>query len=277
VDCHFFSRSYCVIVKNNIHVMVEKIFPVVLYYLLFVDTLGFSIHAYHYSKKVADIDLHKDFFMWFDPVMMGLDCLLVLIYFCVGNHGLTNDPWNDLENIFPNHEEQFEKLKNFLNASDWITVKISPIDSQPGLLIKNAVKKHLDLIRIEDLPSASTTPSILVVRELGRHGPTISASDGIFCIAKDDKLLTQLNNPKTWGFIVIICDSLVDFEASEIKKLFPKKAFVNKEIENKKDVNKGIAEKKKQERDEKVKKEKEKAREIGEDEGKLEYIYLIKS
>jgi len=103
-------------------------------------------------------------------------------------------------------------------------------------------------------------------------------------------LITLLNNPKTWGFIVIICDSLVDFEEYDIWKMFPKKEFVNKEIAEKK--KQGRVEKEKvrerdrgerdreRDRGERDRGERERDRDRKrdrEDEGKLEYIYLIKA
>jgi len=190
----FFGSRY-VFAKNNIHNMVEGLFPAVLYYILFVDTLGFAIDLYNHT---IDDSLRALVFTFADPTIIVCNIVLFIVYFCSGNSGLRGDPWTDLHQIFPNQDAKIEQLKRFLKESEQLTIDLFPLDSTVGDLIQIAIKQHIDLCGIVN--PLKINPSILLIRNYSQK-QTHYGEGGVIC--DRDKILIQ----GVRSCVVLICTS----------------------------------------------------------------------
>jgi len=175
----------------------------VLFYFLFVDTLGYAIDVYTHQEN--------DFFrgeVYMVFIMVFFDLLLIIFYCFLGHHGLRGDSWEDLGKVFKNQDVKIKAFKKFLEHNPHVTVWPSPSSSREIELIRNITKQHIHYSGIEELPPPSySSQSILVIRETNREHTSIIGDDGIFN-ADDDRILYDLfRDPNNSGFFVIISNN----------------------------------------------------------------------
>jgi len=194
--------------------MIEALFPNVLFYLIFVDTLGWGVDLYH-LKSHGDVheDTSRQIMHFIDPAMVLADIFLLIVYFAVGGYGfdVSGEMWDALCQSFPSSTEDIKRLHHFVSKNDnTACLFIFSKDSNSLRLLKFLIQPHCKIFIREQYQyiDQQKFDSLLVIAATERKKPSVFQQDGI---AKKEEI--ELIDSFPNKLVVVIAESTRDLEA----------------------------------------------------------------